>query len=66
VAHGGISFWRSLARLDLIDEYRVTLVPYLAGEGPRLFENVGKSRSLDLLSSTAYNNEVELNYRRPR
>ena len=27
---GGISFWRSLARLDLIDEYRVTLVPYLA------------------------------------
>lgn len=66
VAHGGISFWRSLARLDLIDEYRVTLVPYLAGEGPRLFENVGKSRSLDLLSSTAYNNEVELNYRRHR
>jgi len=24
---GGISFWRSLARLDLIDEYRVILVP---------------------------------------
>jgi dihydrofolate reductase len=66
VAHGGISFWRSLARLDLIDEYRVTLVPYLAGEGPRLFENVGKSRPLDLVSSTAYNNEVELDYRRHR
>jgi dihydrofolate reductase len=66
VVHGGISFWRSLARLDLIDEYRVILVPYLAGEGPRLFENVGKSRPLDLLSSTAYNNEVELDYRRHR
>jgi hypothetical protein len=44
----------------------VTLVPYLAGEGPRLFENVGKSRQLDLLSSTAYNYEIELNYRRHR
>jgi dihydrofolate reductase len=66
VAHGGISFWRSLARLDLIDEYRVTLVPYLAGEGPRLFEDVGKSRQFDLLSSTAYSNGLQLDYRRHR
>jgi len=64
VVHGGISFWRSLARLDLIDEYRVTLVPYLAGEGPRLFEDVGKSRSLDLLSSTAFSSGLQLEYRR--
>jgi dihydrofolate reductase len=27
VVSGGITLWRSLARLDLIDEYRVTLVP---------------------------------------
>lgn len=66
VAMGGISFWRSLTRLDLIDEYRVTLVPYLAGEGPRLFENVGKSRPFDLMSSTTCNDEVELTYRRHR
>lgn len=66
VAHGGISFWRSLARLDLIDEYRVTLVSYLAAEGPRLFENVGKSRHLDLPSSTAYSNGIQLDYRRHR
>jgi dihydrofolate reductase len=66
VVHGGISFWRSLARLDLIDEYRVTLVPYLAGEGPRLFEDVGKSRSLDLLSCTAFSSGLELEYRRHR
>jgi dihydrofolate reductase len=59
-----VSFWRSLARLDLIDEYRVSLVPYLAGEGTRLFEDVGKSRSLDLLSSTAFSNRLELEYRR--
>jgi dihydrofolate reductase len=66
VVHGGIRFWRSLARLDLIDEYRVTLVPYLAGEGPRLFEDTGKSRQLDLLSSTAFSSGLQLDYRRHR
>jgi dihydrofolate reductase len=66
IADGGISFWRSLARLDLIDEYRVTVVPYLAGEGVRLFENAGQSRHLDLLSSTAFSNGLQLDYRRHR
>jgi dihydrofolate reductase len=66
VVSGGISFWRSLARLDLIDGYRVTLVPYLAGEGDRLFEDVGTSRSLDLLTSTAYSSGLQLEYRRHR
>jgi len=66
VVSGGISFWRSLARLDLIDEYRVTLVPYLAGEGVRLFENVGKSYRLDLLSSTVFSSGLQLEYRRHR
>jgi dihydrofolate reductase len=66
VAHGGISLWRSLARLDLIDEYRVTLVPYLAGEGARLFEDAGKSRHLDLVSSTTFSSGLQLDYRRHR
>src|SRR5215813_6770925 len=50
---GGVSFWRSLMRLDLIDEFRVTLFPYLAGEDTRLFDDVGKSRQLDRVSSIA-------------
>ena len=58
--------WRSLTRLDLIDEYRVTLVPYLAGEGPRLFEDTGKSRQLDLVSSIAFSSGLQLDYRRHR
>lgn len=66
VVSGGISLWRSLARLDLIDEYRVTLVPYLAGEGPLLFQDTGKSRRLDLVSSTAFSSGLELDYRRHR
>jgi dihydrofolate reductase len=64
---GGVSFWRSLMRLDLIDEFRVTLFPYLAGEGTRLFDDVGKSRQLDRVSSTAWGNgTIELEYRRHR
>jgi len=66
VVSGGVSLWRSLARLDLIDEYRVTLVPYLAGEGTRLFEDTGKSRQLDLVSSIAFSSGLQLNYRRRR
>jgi dihydrofolate reductase len=66
VVHGGISLWRSLARLDLIDEYRITLVPYLAGEGPRLFEDAGRSRQLELVSSIAFSSGLQLDYRRRR
>ncbi len=67
IAHGGISFWQSLILLDLVDELRVTLFPYLAGEGPRLFGDLAKSRPLELASSTAFGNgTVELEYRRPR
>src|SRR5215469_8639590 len=67
VVWGGVSFWRSLMRLDLIDEFRVTLFPYLAGEGTRLFDDVGKSRQLDRVSSIAWSNgTIELEYRRHR
>jgi riboflavin biosynthesis pyrimidine reductase len=31
LAHGGVSFARSLVRLDLADEYRLNVFPYLAG-----------------------------------
>ena len=47
---GGISFWRSLMQLDLIDELRLDLHPYVAGEGLRL----PKSYRLDLVSSTEF------------
>ncbi|HEV2372871.1 MAG TPA: dihydrofolate reductase family protein [Streptosporangiaceae bacterium] len=67
IVSGGVSFWRSLTRLDLIDEFRVTVFPYLAGEGTRLFDGVGKSRQLDRVSSIARaNGTIELEYRRHR
>ena len=67
VVWGGVSFWRSLMRLDLIDELQVSLFPYVAGEGTRLFDGVSESYALDLISSTPSGNGiVELVYRRRR
>ncbi len=54
-------------RLDLIDEIRVDLHPYVAGEGTRLFDGFPKSYRLDLVSSTEFSNgTVTLQYRRHR
>jgi dihydrofolate reductase len=67
VVWGGVSLWRSLMRLDLIDELQLSLFPYVAGEGTRLFDGVPKSYQLDLVSSTASSNGIlELQYRRHR
>jgi len=50
VVWGGVSFWRSLMRLDLIDEFHLDLYPDVAGEGARLFDDVAKSYRLDPVS----------------
>ena len=67
VVWGGVRLWRSLMQLDLIDELRVSMFPYVAGEGTRLFDGVPQSYRLDLVSSAASSNGiVELQYRRHR
>ena len=67
VVMGGVRFWRSLMRLDLIDELQVSMFPYVAGEGTRLFDGVPRSYRLDLVSNAASSNGViELRYRRHR
>ena len=67
VVWGGVGLWRSLMQLDLIDELQVSMFPYVAGEGTRLFDGVPRSYALDLLSSTPSPNGIlELHYRRRR
>jgi dihydrofolate reductase len=67
MVYGGISFWHSLMRLDLIDVFYLDLMPYVAGAGRRLFSDVGNYGRLDLVSSTVKNNGIlELEYRRHR
>ena len=67
VVWGGVNLWRSLMQLDLIDELRVSLFSYVAGEGTRLFDGIPKSYRLELVSGTASGSGIlELRYRRPR
>jgi dihydrofolate reductase len=67
VVWGGVRMFRSLMQLDLIDELTVSMFPYVAGEGTRLFEGVPRSYGLELVSSSALaSGIVELWYRRPR
>jgi dihydrofolate reductase len=67
VVWGGVSLWRSLMQLDLIDELRFDVHPYVAGQGTRLFDGVPKSYRLDLVSSTEFSNgTVGLHYLRHR
>ena len=67
VVWGGVRLWRSLMQLDLLDELYVSMFPYIAGEGTRLFDGVPRSYQLDLISTAGSSNGiVELRYRRPR
>ena len=67
VVWGGVTLWRSLMQLDLIDEWHVGLHPYVADAGTPLFDDVPRGYRLDLVSNTALSNGiVELQYRRHR
>ena len=54
-------------QLDLIDELQLSMFPYVAGEGTRLFDGVPTSYQLDLVSSTPSRGGIlELQYSRHR
>jgi len=64
IADGGLGLLRSLIRQDLADEFRISLVPYLAGSGPRVFDDLEQPAKLELVSVTAVGGGVsELIYR---
>ena len=65
IADGGAGLFRSLIRLDLIDEYRVRLVPYLAGEGTRLFTDLPQPARLEFVSAAPAGGGItDLTFRR--
>jgi dihydrofolate reductase len=67
VVWGGVTLWHSLMRLDLMDEFRVSMYPYVANEGRRVFDDVPAGYRLDLISSDATRlGVVELRYGRHR
>lgn len=67
IVWGGVGLFRSLMELDLVDELHVSMFPYIAGEGTRLFDGVPSSYQLDLVSSTpSVSGIVKLRYERHR
>ena len=64
IADGGLGLLRSLIRHDLVDEFRINLVPYLAGKGPRVFNDLEQPTKLKLVSVTPVGGGIsELVYR---
>ncbi len=67
IVWGGVEIFRSLMKLDLVDELRVSMFSFVAGEGTRLFDGVPSSYPLDLVSANpASNGSLNLTYRRRR
>lgn len=66
LAHGGASFAQSLARLGLIDEYRLLIHPVALGKGLPLFSRLARQVDLRLVNSVAFNLGVIANIYRPK
>ena len=65
VAHGGAVFVRSLARLEVVDEYRLYVMPFAIGSGTSLFGDLERPQALRLVSSKAFpSGALELVYER--
>jgi dihydrofolate reductase len=67
VVWGGVRLWRSLMTLDALDEFRISLYPYVASTGTRLFDDVPAGYALELVEAVPDEGGVlELRYRRRR
>jgi dihydrofolate reductase len=54
VAHGGVTFARSLIALGLVDEFILAVHPIALGKGKPLFADLPQPRPLKLISSRAF------------
>lgn len=61
---GGASLINQLIELDCIDQYCITIIPTILGDGIRLFSTHGKELPLKLISTYSYNGMTDLIYER--
>jgi dihydrofolate reductase len=64
MVHGGAAFAQSLARLDLIDEYRLMSHPVAVGSGLPLFTELPAPLRFELVDAERYGGTVARVYRR--
>lgn len=61
---GGANLVGQLRGKGLIDEYYISVIPTLLGDGIRLFEDKSTEQKLELVSTQNYNGIVDLVYKR--
>jgi len=61
---GGADIVNQLVKKDIIDTYRITIIPTILGKGIRLFNSDNKEVKLQLIDSTITNGMMELIYKR--
>lgn len=61
---GGASIIQQLISANLIDEYYISVIPILLGEGKRLFGNFPRTIPLRLIKTQVYNGITDLVYAR--
>ncbi len=59
---GGASIINQLHQKNLIDEYTISIIPTILGDGIRLFDKWDKETKLRLKSTTSYNGIVDVVY----
>ena len=63
---GSPTLVRALTENDLVDEYRLMIEPIMLGGGKRLFPDDGRSRPLELVSTTTSSTGVLICTYRPQ
>jgi dihydrofolate reductase len=66
IAWGGAKFAGALAAADLIDEYRLQVMPLVLGQGQGLFDQLPESRHLDLVEATPFPSGIVVQIYRPQ
>ncbi|WP_271207111.1 dihydrofolate reductase family protein [Curtobacterium pusillum] len=66
LAQGGTDFCRSLVRADLVDEYRLVVLPVALGVGDGIFSGLPDELDLELVSSTVFEGGAKADVYRPR
>lgn len=61
---GGAAVIRPLIEADLIDQYYISVIPTILGDGIRLFEGKSSEIKLRLVNTKRYNGIVDLVYER--
>jgi len=62
---GGAELVNQLIRYDLVDEYIISVIPVLLGDGIKLFKDMRPKQNLKLIKSKSYDSGlVQLHYKR--